>query len=319
MKDFGGESFLILFPIPEVLISIGIDETRIATYDRIWGHIRSILEKTEIGEFFRSLSGAVGDLLLTRFRGGASTGIVERLTSVLKEYSLEGVTPNSPTAYGFHLYLTPKLTPLAFCGKLDSLVHLSSDSSLRPKSLLELIDGTLSEDVVRHLIHQRLPRNWSVLGRAEISKAASRDLLLHNFEGIIIPLCIDHGWCFFCYVNPTRVDVTSPITFINPTGSSARFYTALFLLSKWIPEHESWVPKGVAVERVEVVKSQAACDRDSGIHVVLNAISMAESGKPETRLLDGGVCEALRVKYFVTMLNEMQEAVSKAAEKRKEG
>ncbi|KAI0130830.1 hypothetical protein F4814DRAFT_456791 [Daldinia grandis] len=317
--DFGGQPFLSLFPLAELDWHMNytslVDSHAI---QHIWEPLSNLMKRTGLGQFFRSLSHAVGDILHRKLLGEdiSSLDFRDRLASVFDEYSLKGILSCSPRPNSLPSSIAPGLTPLVYCGRVTSLTQLNSESSLSPRSLLGLIDGVLSEDIIQHLIRQRLPNDWTILGRSEISKAANEDLLLHSFRGIIIPLCIDDGWALICYTNPKRAKVTYPITIINPTTSDYRFQAVLGLLSKWIPEQEDWVPKDVTAQHVENVKCQAACERDSGVHIVLHAVAMANLWVPETRPLDRKVCRALCMRYFITTLNELQQAVSKVARKR---
>ncbi|KAI0852065.1 hypothetical protein F5Y00DRAFT_274283 [Daldinia vernicosa] len=318
-EDFGGLPFLCLFPLAELDWHMSyaslVDSHAIR---HVWEPLRSLMKQTGLGQFFRSLSYAVGDILHRKLLGEdtSSLDFRDRLASVFDEYSLKGILSCSPRPNELPSSIAPGLTPLVYCGRVTSLAQLNSESSLSPSSLLGLVDGVLSEDIIRHLIQQRLPNDWTILGRSEMSKVASEDLLLHSFRGILIPLCIDDGWALICYINPKRTKVADPITIINPTTSDYRFQVVLSLLSKWIPEQEDWIPKDITTQYVKNVKCQAACERDSGVHTVLNAVAMANSGVPETRLLDRKVCRALCMRYFITTLNELQQAVSKAARKR---
>ncbi|KAI1800938.1 hypothetical protein F4811DRAFT_556351 [Daldinia bambusicola] len=109
----------------------------------------------------------------------------------------------------------------------------------------------------------------------------------------MIPLRIDKGWTLVCCRNPKRIKVSYPIAIINPTDSDHKLRATLDFLEDWVPGEE-----------------------DSGLHVILNAKAMVNSRVPETRPLDRNVCRTIRMKYFITALNEMQQAVSKAANKR---
>ncbi|KAI2779163.1 hypothetical protein F4815DRAFT_474338 [Daldinia loculata] len=319
LEDFGGQPFLSLFPLAELDWHMSFTSlVNSHAIQHIWEPLRSLMKQTGLGQFFRSLSHAVGDILHRKLLGEdiSSLDFRDRLASVFDEYSLKGILSCSPRPTLLPPFIAPSLTSLVYCGQVTSLIQLNSESSLSPKSLLGLVDGVLSEDIIRHLIQQRLPNDWTILGRSEMSKVASEDLLLHSFRGIIIPLCIDDGWVLICYENPKRTKVAYPITIINPTTSDYRFQIVLGLLSKWIPEQEDWIPKDITTQHVKNVKCQAACERDSGVHIVLNAVAMANSGVLETRPLDRKVCRALCMRYFINTLNEMQQAVSKAARKR---
>ncbi|KAI1659265.1 hypothetical protein F4813DRAFT_395185 [Daldinia decipiens] len=319
LEDFGGQPFLSLFPLSELNWHIGYKAlVNDEAIQHVWEPLNTFMKQTGLGQFFRSLSHAVGDILHRKFLGEdtSSFDFRDRLALVFDEYSLKGILSCSPRPSLLPLSIAPSLASLVYCGRVTSLTQLNSESSLSPKSLLGLVDGVLDEDIIRHLIQQRLPNDWAILGRSEMSKVASEDLLLHSFRGIIIPLCIDDGWVLICYENPRHTKVSYPITIINPTTSDYRFQAVLYLLSKWIPEREDWIPKDITVQHAKNVKYQAACERDSGVHIVLSAIAMANSGVPETRPLDRKVCRALCMRYFITTLNEVQQAVSKAARKR---
>ncbi|KAI1388707.1 uncharacterized protein F4822DRAFT_429324 [Hypoxylon trugodes] len=320
-NDFGGEPFLALFPLRELYLCMGKSVDDPEGMSCVWAAVRSLLEKTDLGEFFCSLSKAVGSSLLSSLRGSgvSQETIIKQLTPIFKEYSLDGISSYSRRLVMVKHHLTPETTPLSYCGQPNQIRQLSPGSRLAPSSLLQLVAGKLEEDIIQHLILQRLPDDWLILGEAELSEPANESMLLHDFGGIVVPLCVDDGWCLLCYVNPTRFKASYPITFVDSTGSEHRLRAAVALLSTWIPSDEDWIPKDIAAREVKVLESQASCDLDIGIHVVLNACAMAKTQKPETRPLDKIICKALRVEFFVTMLNEMHLAVAKASRKGKQG
>lgn len=98
LKDFGGESFLILFPLHELSDKIGESLVSIHSIQYPWNMIRSLLEHTGLGDFFRSLSGAVGDLLISRFRtqDDPKGSFMEHIAPVFEKYYLKGITKNTP-------------------------------------------------------------------------------------------------------------------------------------------------------------------------------------------------------------------------------
>ncbi|KAI1781186.1 hypothetical protein F4818DRAFT_451373 [Hypoxylon cercidicola] len=314
LKDFGGEYFLILFPLQKLTTCIEEKLESIHSIQYPWDMIRSLLEHTGLGEFFRCLSGAVGQFFISDFRKDdiSEGSFMKHIAPVFEKYSLKGITGTSPRLR-FTASSQPEQTPLVFCGNPLRSVHLGADLSLHPLSLLQFVDQALEKDIVEHLIQQGLPGGWSLLGLDDISQAADEDMLLHDFKGIVIPLCIDDGWCLFCYVNPTRFKTAHPITFIDPTNDEERYLKALGLFTKWIPKHQDWVPEAISARSVKPIDSQVTCERDSGIHIILHAGAMARTGKPESRLMDKKMCRDFRVRHFVALLNEVQQAATKAA------
>ncbi|KAI4859794.1 hypothetical protein F4820DRAFT_438753 [Hypoxylon rubiginosum] len=66
-------------------------------------------------------------------------------------------------------------------------------------------------------------------------------------------------------MNPTRSNTAHPITFVNPTKSKKVHRRALFLLRKWIPKDQDWIPKEITAKHLKVIEIQATCQQDSGI------------------------------------------------------
>ncbi|KAI1418081.1 hypothetical protein F5Y13DRAFT_150518 [Hypoxylon sp. FL1857] len=318
LKDFGGESFLVLFPLYELSLHIKESLANIYPHSYPWRSLRNLLEETGLGCFFRSLSNAVGNHLLAGIKGRtfSYTDFKANLATFREDYFSKGVSHTIVDQCISHFDGEPRSSALVFCGQPSQLIHLSAESSLKPRTLLQFMDEMLGEDIVRHMIRRELPHDWTVLGSDGISQVADEKILLHDFKGIVIPLCIDKGWILFCYTNPKRSNVTHPISCINPTRSEDRFRAALASLSKLIPKHGNWIPKNVTTQSVKIVQTQVSSELDSGIHVILNAVAMASEGKHEVPPLDEKVCKALRVECFVAMLNEVHEAVAKAAKKR---
>ncbi|KAI1136570.1 hypothetical protein F5Y05DRAFT_414830 [Hypoxylon sp. FL0543] len=297
LNDNGGEPFMILFPLYE--LGICIEEKLVDTHfmDYLWGVIKSLLVKTGLGGFLRSLSSAVGELLLSGFGNPRipRPKFAENLLPVLRGYSLSGIQLESPRESLDTLIGEPRYAPLVYCGNSY---------------------GSFPASLVRHLLCQGLSDDWCVLGEVETRQVASENMLLHDYKGVVIPLRIFGAWTLFFYTNPTRSKVTYPMKFIDPTNSVLRFTAATRLLTKWIPVQGDWVPDNVDLRSIRRIASQVASLEDSGIHVILHAIAMAKTGRPESRPLGVGMCKAIRLRYFVNLLNEMQTAVTKASAKR---
>ncbi|KAI0843481.1 hypothetical protein F5Y06DRAFT_283983 [Hypoxylon sp. FL0890] len=317
VHDYGGEPFMLLFPLYE--LSKCINESLVDTHsmDYLWGRIKALLVETGFGDFLRSLSTAVGALLISSFRDAdvSRRTFKEKLLPVLEMYSLRAVQLTYPS---LDVDIKSECAPLVCCGHSAQPVHLSAESSFSPMLLLKLVNGWLGESVIRHLLRQGLSDDWCILGNAEVQQVASENMLLHDYKGIVIPLEIFEGWTLFFYTNPACSDVTHPIKFIDPTGNASKIQAAKRILSNWIPESEDWVPEKVNMQSIQPIASQVASPKDSVIHIILHAISMAKTGKPESRPLDANVCRAIRLRYFVNLLNEVQVAVAKASEKRSE-
>ncbi|KAI0432853.1 hypothetical protein F5Y09DRAFT_352859 [Xylaria sp. FL1042] len=198
----------------------------------------------------------------------------------------------------------PQSMAFGYCGGLGLEVkHVNSDLSLTPFLLLQF-----------------LPPSWGIVGAEGISNTASRDLLLRSYRGIVIPLFMEGGWTLFCYTNPVYLDNDQHLLwFVDPTKSGSRYHAALKMLDGWIPKNQLWSPNGLKLELVKEIKSQLATEEDSGIHVIHEAIALARTGKLEPRTLNEQVCKGLRIKYFVQLLNELQEVVNKEAQKNKQG
>ncbi|KAI1766539.1 hypothetical protein GGR53DRAFT_485706, partial [Hypoxylon sp. FL1150] len=318
MKDYGGESFLILFPLYELGVSIEEKLTSIHSFQYAWDMIRSLLQHTGLGELFRSLSSAVGNLLISRFRtrGSADRSFMTHIAPVFEKYLLKGISEHSPRLV-MDKPVVARWAPIAVCGNRNhSYVHLSEGLSLYPWDLLTLINEDLNENVVHHLIRQELPYGWRLLKREETCKTADKAMLLDDFDGYIIPLCIDGGWCLVCYVNPMRSETTHPITFIDPRKSKQRHTRVLDLLADWISRDQGWVPKEIDAQSTKVVDVQTTRKQESGIHVILHAVSMAKAGQPECRPMNEKMCRDFRVRHFVTLLNEVHQEFTEVASKK---
>ncbi|KAI1083779.1 hypothetical protein F5B20DRAFT_594412 [Whalleya microplaca] len=320
-EDVGEQSFLLLFPLHELSDRIQEDLVNVRSIDYIWEVLKNVLQKTVLGEVFRSLSNTIGSALLSKFHGEevSQSDFAERIDPILKRYSVHNVTRFSLRLNLLRILDTPEWAPFAFCGDATALRRLNAYSSFSPKSLLEFVKGGSKDDIIYHLIRQRLPEDWTILDRCSISQVATENTLLHDFKGIVIPLSIDGAWCLICYVNPTRSKTLNPITFLDPTKNESRHRVALTLLSDWIPKHGERIPQTISPKEVKVVDCQHASVQDSAIHVILNAAAMIKTGEPEARPLNAEVCKALRVKYFVTVLNDLHQASAKAALKRSPG
>ncbi|KAI1425565.1 hypothetical protein F5Y12DRAFT_795742 [Xylaria sp. FL1777] len=312
---FGGEGFLILFPLSELEVLLGKQLLEVHSIFTLCGVLCGLLQSTEMGKFFESMASAVGKPLIHKCCRGQSltqSEFLQQLNSIRTQYSLPQVSELTPRLATSVLAKQPKSAPFGYCGSLE-VKHVNPSLSLMPLSLLQFVGNHLEPEVVEYLIRQQLPREWAVIGREDISHPASRELLLCDHQGIMIPLCIDGAWTLFCYTNPARIDIDYLIKFVNPTKSCRRYDEALNMLSAWIPKRGPWIPNGLKLRSVKVVDSQGTDEKDSGIHIILDAIAMARTGKPEARPLNAQVCKGLRIKYFVHLLNELQEAVNKEA------
>ncbi|KAH8163183.1 hypothetical protein CIB48_g5080 [Xylaria polymorpha] len=318
-RNFGGEGFLILFPFSDLetlleqrLLQFHTDDTE------LWTVLGDLLRSTEMGKFFKSMAESIGQPLINEYYGELGSEkheFLERLDTIRLQYSVPKVSERAP-----RLEINSKAWksfPAFFmsCGGLKAM-HISPDLSLAPMSLLQFASDHIKPEIVEYLIRQQLPREWAVLGKEDISRPASRELLLHDYQGIIIPLCIDNGWTLFCYTNPTHSEIDHLIKFTNPTKSDTRHHAALEIFSAWIPKDGPWVPRGLDLQLVQPVDSQSATETDSGIHIIIDAIAMAKTGKPESRPLNEQVCKGLRIKYFSHLLNELQETANKEAMKK---
>ncbi|OTA57875.1 hypothetical protein K449DRAFT_385938 [Hypoxylon sp. EC38] len=235
-------------------------------------------------------------------------------------YSLRSITETPPKVGIEILSCQPELAPLVYCGPWSGPVHLSAESSLFPDSLLKLVNGCLMGDVIRYLLRQELPDNWCVLSQNDILQVADENMLLHDYRGIVIPLCLSNGWTFLFYTNPTSCPDAYPLQFVDPnlcfSGDLSRFLKAKDLVSRWIPKDAAWVPEEINEHQIKLASSQGASRLDSGIHVILNAIAMAKTGESESRELNARMCKAIRARYFVILLNDMRTAIEKATKKR---
>ncbi|KAI0541339.1 hypothetical protein GGR58DRAFT_456727, partial [Xylaria digitata] len=317
-KDFGGEGFLLLFPLSELQIITGERLQKFHSTTALWKVLYDLLHSTEMGAFFRSMASTIGIPLVRHCcdgLGSQSYELSQQLDTIRLLYSLPQISEFTPRLAARVLARMPDSTPFGFCGNLE-VKHLTSNLSLTPLSLLQFAGNCLESGIVEHLIRQNLPHEWEVIGKEDISQPASKEVLLCDYQGIMIPLLIDNGWTLFCYTNPIRSKTDCLIKFINPTKSYERHQAAMNLLSAWIPKNGPWIPNGLKLRLVKLVKSQGTDENDSGIHIILNAIAMARTGNAEQRSLSKQVCKGLRIKYFVHLLHELQEVVNKEAEKK---
>ncbi|KAI0418667.1 hypothetical protein F5X98DRAFT_373480 [Xylaria grammica] len=313
-RHFGGEGFLILFPLSELEVFLGKQLLGVHSTIALWKVLYDVLHSTEMGVFFKSMARTIGIPLIDNCCGGPSLPqreYFQRLDAIRLQYSLPPISESTPRLAASVLARKPGSAPFGYCDSLEAK-HLTPNLPLTPLSLLQ-VAGNLEPGIVEYLIRKNLPREWAVIGREEISRPATKGLLLCDYQGIMIPLLINNGWTLFCYTNPIRSDTDHLIKLINPTKSYDRHRVALNMLSAWIPSHAPWAPNGLKVQLVKVVESQRTVEDDSGIHVILNAIAMAGTGKPELRLLNEQICKGLRIKYFVHLLNDLQEVVNKEA------
>ncbi|KAI8944641.1 hypothetical protein F4801DRAFT_599454 [Xylaria longipes] len=176
---------------------------------------------------------------------------------------------------------TPRLAPFGYFGSLEAR-HLASDISLTPLSLLQFVGGRLDSEIVEYLIRQQLPREWAVLGKEDISHPATKELLLFHQP------------------------------YVEPCKASCSVEDNLGL----DPNRCSVGPPGLRSKLVQQVDSQGATETDSGTHIIIDAIAMAKTGKPESRILNEQVCKGLRIKYFLCLINDLQETANKEAMKK---
>ncbi|KAI0435934.1 hypothetical protein F4803DRAFT_573330 [Xylaria telfairii] len=318
-RNFGGWGFLVLFPFFDLETLLGQRLSQFHTYDAdLWTVLGDILRSTEMGKFFKSMADNIGQPLINEYSGQvgpAKRELLEQLGTIRLQYSVPKVPEQGP-----RLEINSKAWKsfpafVMSCGGLKAM-HIAPDLSLVPVSLLQFAGNHIEPEIVEYLIRQQLPHEWVVLGREDIFQPATKELLLCDYQGIIIPLCIDNGWTLFCYTNPIRSETDYFIKFINPTKSNLRHHAALEALSAWIPKEGPWIPRGLDVQLVQPVDSQSATEIDSGIHIIIEAIAMAKTGKPESRPLNEQVCKGLRIKYFSHLLNKLQESANKEAMKR---
>ncbi|OTA96662.1 hypothetical protein M434DRAFT_27534 [Hypoxylon sp. CO27-5] len=321
LNDHGGRSFVFWFPLHELSTCIEEELVDTQSMDYLWEGIRGLLVKTGLGDFLKSLSTEADELLFSSLgiRQVSPLTAMDTLSPVFRMYSLGSTTETPPKVDIEILSCQPELSPLVYFGSYSGPVHLSAESSISPNSLLKLVDGLLDGDVMRHLLRQELPDDWCVLSRNETRQVADENMLLHDYRGIVIPLCLSHGWTFLFYANPMRCPDAYPLQFVDPNlcfgGDLSRFLEAKDLVSRWIPEDAAWVPRRVNEHEVKLASSQAASRLDSGIHVIVNAIAMAKTGEPESRALNARMCKAIRARYFVILLNDMRTAIEKATKK----
>ncbi|KAI1748535.1 hypothetical protein F4782DRAFT_534367 [Xylaria castorea] len=317
-RNFGGEGFLILFPFCELESRLRERLLEFHSTSALWKVLSDLLHSTEMGNFFRSMAACIGVPLINKFYGEPSCPqheLVEQLGTLRLQYFLPSVPRYTHWLTESVLAKQANGAPF-WCCVGPKPIHLTANLSLSPLSLAQIVGGGhLTPEIVEHLIRQQLPREWTVLGREDISHPATKELLLRDNQGIMIPLFIDNGWTLFCYRNPIRSEVDYLIKCISPSGNHRRHNAASKMLSTWIPRDAPWIPQGLKLRLIELVHSQSATETDSGIHIIVNAIAMAKTGKPESRPLNEQICKGLRIKYFVHLLNELQEAVNKAGMK----
>ncbi|KAI0451796.1 hypothetical protein F5B21DRAFT_362397 [Xylaria acuta] len=316
-RNLGGEGFVLLFPFRQLEVMLGKRLISFHSTNALWRALGDLLYSTEMGSFFKSMANSIGISLIDLCYGEPSPSrheILERLDTIRRQYSLSPVSKHTPRLTENMLVKEPDSIPFVFCGSLEAR-HLAPSLSLRPLSLLQFVGGHLKPEIVEYLIQQQLPRGWAVLGREDISHPATKELLLCDYQGIMIPLCIDNGWVLVCYTNPVRSEADYFIQFINPTWSYERYLVASKMIAAWIPRNAPWIPQQLKWQSVQPVDSRNASETDSGIHIIIDAIAMAKTGKPESRLLNEQICKGLRIKYFVLLLNALQETVNKGATK----
>ncbi|KAI0809390.1 hypothetical protein GGR55DRAFT_649785 [Xylaria sp. FL0064] len=277
-----------------------------------------------MGKLFKSMATPIGVPLVRSFWGGPSMTRSEfflRLNHIRRSYSLSQILEFSPRLKSSILANQPRSVAFGYCGRLELEVkHWDLDLSLTPLSLLQLAGNHVEPQIVEYLIQKRLPRNWKIVGQKGLHNTASKDLLLCDYVGILIPLCIDGGWTLLCYSNPVYLqDDDCILKLVNPTKKGSRCHAALKLIEGWIPKDQPWIPNGLRLDLVTEVNSQQATEEDSGMHIILEALSMARTGKPESRPLNEQVCKGLRIKYFVELLNELQEVVNKEMQNKSRG
>ncbi|KAI1354134.1 hypothetical protein F5Y01DRAFT_274234, partial [Xylaria sp. FL0043] len=314
-EKFGGEGFLALFPFFELESILGTQLPELLSSKALWTALSELLQSTEMGMLFKSMAAPIGVPLVRSFWGGPSITRSEfflRLNHIRRSYSLSPILEFSQLKASI-LANQPRSVAFGYCGRLELEVkHWDLDLSLTPLSLLQLAGSHLEPQIVEYLIHKQLPRNWKIVGREGLRNAASKDLLLCDYVGIVIPLCIDGGWTLLCYSNPVYLQEDECLLkFVNPTKNSSRCHAALKTIESWIPTDRPWIPNGLRLDLVKEMSSQQATEEDSGIHIIVEAISMARTGKPESRPLNEQICKGLRIKYFVELLNEVQEVVNK--------
>ncbi|KAI0485416.1 hypothetical protein F4859DRAFT_511614 [Xylaria cf. heliscus] len=313
-KHLGGEAFLILFPLFELEIKVGDQFLHWPT--ALWDTLGNLLRSTEMRKFFNSMASTVGIPLVNMCYGGPSLPRHEfftQLNTIRAQYSLTKVSNYGPRVeIGLSKY--PTFIPFWYFNSFRPR-RVAPNLSLSPSSLRQFFGDNIEPKIIEYLIRQELPREWEVLGKGDLSRPATKELLLCDYQGIIIPLLIDHGWTLVCYTNPIRSDVDYLIKFIDPTQSNKRYLEVAKMISTWIPKDAPWVPRGLGSELVQRIDSQSAARINSGIHIIIEAIAMAKTGKPESRPLNKQVCKGLRIKYFVHLLNQLQETANKEAVK----
>ncbi|KAI1196573.1 hypothetical protein F5X97DRAFT_304977 [Nemania serpens] len=105
---------------------------------------------------------------------------------------------------------------------------------------------------------------------------------------------------------------THLIKFANPSRSDKRYCEALKMILTWIPRGDPWVLNGL---ELQLVTSGQPGNRLNwqwvSYHLIPDAITIAKTGNSESTIEQSNL-QSLRVKYFVNLLNELQEVVNGA-------
>lgn len=304
-------AFKQIFPFSELEFVLGKQLLDIGTTSAAWTALQSLLRSTEMGDLFEIMAANIGTPFLRNCNGSnlVRPALLRRLDDIHKQFSLPPVSEFTPRLWGGLLEKQPRKSPFGYCGSL-AVRHITPSLSLSPLCLLQLAGTHLEAEVVEHMIRLYVPDKWAVIGKEEITHQASKELIYRQ-QGVLIPLFIDGAFVLFCYTNPVHTDTKHIIKLINPTKSWRRYYVALELLSDWIPKDAAWIPKGLKLDLVKVVDGQSTSEKNSGIHVILDAIAIVKTGKPESRPLTAKIYTGLRIKYFVYLLNKLQDVANK--------
>ncbi|KAI5928259.1 hypothetical protein F4810DRAFT_185818 [Camillea tinctor] len=308
-EAFGGLNFLVLFPFYELTHHTKETFFNMYKFPYVWQALINIIQSTSLGEFFRSMAAEIGDALLKQL--GGSDILAQNFGSLLSSHCIKhGLTPTVVHLRGLdrsYIIEHPEQSSLAFVQPLKPL-RLDMNTTLLPKELIQFMGGNLGKDIVQYLIRRDLAGNWAIMGEDDIPKTANLKLTLEKHYGIQIPLFINNGWVLVQCVTSTIAQGKYSISFLDPAGGKDRLRTVLSLLSSCAIDRAN-------IHEVHEVDCQAASEQDSGIHIILHAEAMRRNGKPETRQLNRQVCKALRIKYFVALLDAVYSAAYKKSQK----
>ncbi|KAI0025642.1 hypothetical protein F4780DRAFT_719316 [Xylariomycetidae sp. FL0641] len=111
--------------------------------------------------------------------------------------------------------------------------------------------------------------------------------LFTDHKGVIIPLSIDGYWALIHCVSPTGATSPYKTTLVNPSGKEGMTERAAAIASNFLNIVSSVGGTPTRLVELKAEKEQTVDEMNSGIRMILDALSMTKTGKPHAgRMLE---------------------------------